>query len=144
VAKISQTYVPRIKPGDVVSVNVSSISPEANAMFNPQLMQQATGSQTAGSTVQTSVVGYPVDAAGMVTLPILGEVKAAGMTAKEFGDDVTKRLGGYLQSPTVLVRIANYQISVLDDQIREYKARIVDNVNNQCSALLLTRSKVGR
>jgi polysaccharide export outer membrane protein len=118
VARVSQSYVPRIKPGDVISVTVSSISPEASTMFNPLPQQSMNINQNAGSTVQAPVVGYPVDEGGMVTLPILGEVKAVGMTAKEFAGDITRRLDGYLQSPTVLVRIANYQISVLGEVAR--------------------------
>jgi len=48
-----------------------------------------------------------VDAAGDLTLPLIGEVRAAGRTPTELADDIAQRLAArYLQSPHVVVTIA--------------------------------------
>jgi polysaccharide export outer membrane protein len=50
-----------------------------------------------------------VDDAGIVILPLIGEVAVAGKTSRELERDLAKRLGGkYLQSPQVLVAIKEY------------------------------------
>ena len=47
-----------------------------------------------------------VDGAGMISLPLIGGVRAAGRTVREVEADVTRRLGArYLQSPQVSVFI---------------------------------------
>lgn len=46
---------------------------------------------------------------GTVNLPLVGEIPAAGKTAREFEQDLTKTLGAkYLQSPQVSVYIKEY------------------------------------
>lgn len=46
---------------------------------------------------------------GNISLPMIGSIPAAGMTAKQFEQDVTRRLAAAgLKSPTVSVNIAEY------------------------------------
>ena len=50
-----------------------------------------------------------VDDTGTISLPLLGEVPAAGKTSRELEHDLAKGLGGrYLQSPQVSVAIKEY------------------------------------
>lgn len=51
-----------------------------------------------------------VDGAGYVQLPLLGEVKAATLTVREFVQSVQQALGAkYLRDPKVTVQIENYR-----------------------------------
>ncbi|MBN8550539.1 MAG: polysaccharide biosynthesis/export family protein [Deltaproteobacteria bacterium] len=45
---------------------------------------------------------------GFVSLPLLGAVKAAGLTESEFHDEVRKRLSGYVKQPELTVFISMY------------------------------------
>jgi polysaccharide biosynthesis/export protein len=45
---------------------------------------------------------------GTINLPLLGEVPAAGKTARDVELDLKKRLGKYLQSPQVTVQVREY------------------------------------
>ena len=45
---------------------------------------------------------------GTINIPLLGEVPAAGKTAREVELDLKKRLGKYLQSPQVTVQVREY------------------------------------
>lgn len=45
---------------------------------------------------------------GFVSLPLLGAVKAAGLTESEFHDEVRKRLAGYVRQPELTVFISMY------------------------------------
>lgn len=50
-----------------------------------------------------------VAATGTINLPLIGEVPAAGRTARDIEQDLTKRFGGkFLQSPQVNVNIKEY------------------------------------
>ncbi len=118
VYKIEQTYVPRIKKGDILSIGVSSLNEQANAMFNPLSQTVTNPTQSAGNPTQPVVSGFPVDESGLVVLPLVGQVQAGGYTAREFSVRLTEQLKNYLEEPTVTVRIANYQVSILGEVSR--------------------------
>jgi polysaccharide export outer membrane protein len=60
---------------------------------------------------QTNLTGvYPVDAAGKVTIPLIGAVPAAGETTAALKAAITSRLRhGYLRSPDVTVDVDTYR-----------------------------------
>jgi len=68
-----------IQKNDILSVYISSLNPEASAVFNAPNTQATSTSTTTGST---SAGGYLVNSDGNIQLPILGTVKAAGLTKK--------------------------------------------------------------
>ncbi len=120
IAEKAQTYVAVIAPGDILAITVSSIDTEASAMFNPY-SQTTSGnyySQSFGVINTQPIVGYNVGADGNIIVPQLGKVMAAGKTSRELGDELTVKLEPFLKSPTVAVRIANYQISVMGEVAR--------------------------
>jgi polysaccharide export outer membrane protein len=118
VSKIEETYTPRIKEGDILSIAVSSLSKEANEMFNPVTPVVNYTTQNVGTIAPQPVLGYLVDAAGNIALPMLGNVLVKGLTSKELSVKLTAQLQQYLESPTVIVRIANYTVSVLGEVAR--------------------------
>jgi len=53
---------------------------------------------------------FSIGGSGMVSLPLIGEVKAAGLSIPEFQSQVeTKLKEGYLKEPRVSVEILNYR-----------------------------------
>jgi polysaccharide export outer membrane protein len=118
IAKIKETYTPQIKEGDILSITVSSLSKEANEMFNPVVQVLNYNAQTVGTIAPNPVLGYTVDAAGNISLPLLGNMQVKGLTSTELSLKLTAQLQQYLESPTVVVRIANYTVSVLGEVAR--------------------------
>ncbi len=59
--------------------------------------------------------GILVNAAGYVTLPLIGKVKVAGLTQTQAADRITQRLRKYLNSPSVYVEVMNKRIYVLGE-----------------------------
>lgn len=56
-----------------------------------------------------SIASIQIGVEGNVSLPMLGSIPAAGMTARQFEQDVTRRLAAAgLKSPVVSVNIAEY------------------------------------
>jgi len=117
--EIQNKYTARIQEGDILSVMVSSLSPEASAMFNPfQSMLAGTQRETPQANAPLAANGYLIDEEGALTLPLVGKVKVAGLTTLEANKEITQKLDKYLQSPTVNVRILNYKVSVLGEVAR--------------------------
>jgi polysaccharide export outer membrane protein len=57
-----------------------------------------------------------IDPNGQISLPLLGLVKAAGLTAEDLEIDLARRLRGYVKEPHVKVRVAEFRaapVSVL-------------------------------
>lgn len=114
-------FVQTIKAGDVLSVQVSSLSPEATTFFNPYAVMSAmTG--PAAPTTQTSPMaytpGYVVSEEGKIELPLIGPQTVLGLTDTQAAALIRQKLLDYLKEPTVNVRNLNFQISVSGEVAR--------------------------
>ena len=59
--------------------------------------------------------GVLVNAAGYVTLPLIGKVHVAGLTQTQAADTITKRYKKYLNTPSVYLEVLNKRILVLGE-----------------------------
>jgi polysaccharide export outer membrane protein len=121
---VAKAYIPKIQPGDILSIPISSLNSAASSFFNPLSSSAgATGvtDNNAGTGAntpqapQTSANGFLVDASGIIELPLIGSVKLSGLTTSEARDTIKNRLKFYLKEPTVNVRFLNYKISVMGE-----------------------------
>lgn len=118
VSQIEQTYIPVIKAGDILSITVSSLDRKDNEMFNPVTPMINYSTQNVGTIAPEPILGFTVSASGNISLPVVGNIHVAGLTSKELEAKLTEQLQQYIKSPTVLVRIANYTVSVLGEVAR--------------------------
>ncbi|MGE6481121.1 polysaccharide biosynthesis/export family protein [Psychrobacter namhaensis] len=77
----------RIAPSDILSITLVSY-PDITA---------------AGST------GYPVDQQGYIQFPLIGRIKASGLSVPQFTSNLRARLQRYLRYPDPQVKIAEYR-----------------------------------
>lgn len=123
---IAKAYIPKIQPGDILSVNIGSLNPAASSFFNPystmpvntettDATSMANGTPLSPSLTQSASPDYLVDASGSIELPLLGNIKLEGFTTTEARDLIKDRLKTYLKEPTVNVRVMNYKISVMGE-----------------------------
>ncbi len=103
-------YEPVIQPDDMLYVTVTSQNPEAVEAFNPE----NTGTQN-GNTFDLKRVSYLVSKEGDIEFPILGKIKAAGLTRSEFTEMLKLRLKPYVSDAVVNLRFTNFKISVLGE-----------------------------
>ncbi|WP_234736788.1 polysaccharide biosynthesis/export family protein [Tellurirhabdus bombi] len=114
---ISNRYTPVIQAGDLLSIYVNSINPEASSIFNPYAAAPLATPPT--QTPETaSSLGYLVDNQGKVSLPLLGKVTLAGLTTAQAREQIEEKLKAFLKEPTVNIRFLNYKISVLGEVTR--------------------------
>lgn len=103
--KVTHTYEAVIKPGDVISVHVTSLSQEANAFFNSL-------DEESGRVMPNT---YLVDPNGEIEMPLIGLVKISELTTQYARAAVKAKLDKYLVEPTVRIRIRNFKVTVLGE-----------------------------
>lgn len=105
-----------VQPGDLLAINVTSLNPDASAVFNYNLNR--TSGINSDVSAQNAVIGYLVDLNGNIRLPLIGEMKVAGFNTTELNDQLQVKLQTYLSKPIVNIRVLNFKISVLGDVLR--------------------------
>jgi polysaccharide export outer membrane protein len=115
---LSSIAVPQtiISPNDLLSITVSSLNPTASSVFNAPNVTYATNTPTnGGGPVQAS--GYLVDIDGNIQFPILGNIKAAGLTESTLKNQIVRSLVDkkLLIDPVVTIRHMNFRVTVLGE-----------------------------
>ncbi len=104
-----------IQKNDILSIFISSLSPEASSVFNSTNNFSINSTTATGAPSYTA--GYLVNIDGYIQLPILGNVKAVGLTKKQLKDDITKSIleKKLLLDPIVNIRHLNYEVTVIGE-----------------------------
>ncbi|MFB9057621.1 polysaccharide biosynthesis/export family protein [Mariniflexile ostreae] len=99
----TETFEPRFKINDIVSIYVSTFNLEATRPFN--LVKNT------GSTGQE--IDYLVDMDGNIDYPVLGKIKLLGLTVEEAKELLKEKLSkDYLKDPVINIRILNFRVTV--------------------------------
>lgn len=108
------SYNPVLKVDDLLSITVLGTDPEAVKPFN--LPMAAIGQNLGGYSQGTpSPPGYLIDGEGNIDFPVVGKIRLANLSRSAATDTLKKYLKAYLASPTVLIRILNYKVTVLGE-----------------------------
>ncbi len=107
-----------VEPNDILSISISSLNSEASAMFNPNNSNIARSTTATGGNTETG--GYLVNADGTIQLPVLGSIKAGGLTKRQLKDNITNLILSkkLLVDPLVEVRFLNYEVTVIGEVAR--------------------------
>ncbi len=110
-------YEIRFQPDDLVSIVVSSKSPELAQMFNLTMISNVSSS---GTYDTYRIMGYLIDKYGNIDFPQLGTMKIAGMTKTELSKYIKDELisKGLINDPVVTVQFLNFQVSVMGEVAR--------------------------
>lgn len=103
ITKTIDDLEPVIQKNDLLSITVSSPNPTATQIFN-----------TSGPT---GAAGFLVNQQGNIDFPLLGTLKAAGLTKKQLRESIAKAIvqNQLLIDPVVNVRYLNYKVTVLGE-----------------------------
>jgi len=107
----------RICAGDMLSITVMGLDPEAVAPFNLPLVSYASPG-TKQLYAAPSLQAYLVDINGEINFPIIGQMNLAGLTKSEAIKFISEKLVPYLQNSIVMIQFMNYQITVLGEVAR--------------------------
>lgn len=102
-----------IQPDDILSIKVSSRNPETTLAFQQEVMRR--GAAATGETALGMQEGYRVDEEGLIHLPFLGSVRAAGKTMVELRRIITERLVDYIPDASVQIRFMNFRVTLMGE-----------------------------
>lgn len=98
-----------IMPDDLLEIKIAGANEATTALLN-------TYSSSIGATGNTAANdGYLVDDHGEIEFPILGKIKAAGLTKDQFKDLLKEKVSKYLKDPLVTVQFSNFRLTVLGE-----------------------------
>jgi len=106
-----------IQPKDMLSIVVSSRTPELVTMFNLPVVSYQAGSETVSGAGAQRLLGYVVDNEGCIDFPVLGQLSVGGLTRWELSEMIKNRLikDGLLTDAVVTVEFMNFKVSVLGE-----------------------------
>jgi len=105
------SHTNKFKIDDVISINVSTLDPQASLPFN--LFK---GAEEGG--FRPEQLDYIIDKNGDIDFPVLGAVKIVGLSPEETKQLLTEKLSNYLKDPIINIRLKNFTISVLGEVAR--------------------------
>jgi len=112
---VSTMAVPEsiIQKNDILSIVVSDLNPNAAKLFNPDNPEN--NNPAAGPAKDVS--GYLVDTDGNIQFPMLGIIKAEGLTKNQLKDKIKNlsKSKGLLLDPIVTIRFLNFKVTVLGE-----------------------------
>lgn len=119
-----------INANDILSINVSSLNPEASQIFN----NPAGSVGSAAGNTGKNASGYLVEQDGSIQFPILGKIQVAGLTKSELTEFLRKTLEDkkLLIDPIVSINFLNFRVTVLGEVLHP----MVVNVPNEKISLL--------
>lgn len=112
---IAQTYDNRIQKDDVLAITVRSSTPELLAPFNLARQIDKEGYKSYNTSSEED--GYLVSAKGEILFPVLGKLHVEGLSHQELATLIEDKIieGGYVNDPSVSVRLQNFKIAVLGE-----------------------------
>ena len=112
---IANTIDPKIQPDDLLSITVSTLNPESNALFNSGILLP-TANNTTNASGTLIKEGYLVHKNGFVSFPVLGQVKLAGLSKEEATKKMITELKRYIKGePIVNIRYLNFKVTVIGE-----------------------------
>ena len=120
-----ETY--RLKPGDILHVQVMSSDVEATPAFNIDDVRRFTTSQDAIGDPSMYLYGYTIDEAGKIHLPVIGTLEVKGLSVDEAHARIQEAANEYLVDATVSVKIVNFSVTVLGEVRRPGSFYVYDH-----------------
>jgi polysaccharide export outer membrane protein len=105
----AEEYIYKLQPGDVVSVRITSLTPEEWDFFQ----KSNPGGQT--SQQDPLLTGYVLNKEGAIQLPVIGAVKIAGLSIQQANEYLQTQVNQYLKTPTVHIKLLNFNYTILGE-----------------------------
>lgn len=119
-ARVNQNPVYFRNGADTVMTHPKETVIQPNDLLNIQFYSKTTNQEQAmvfnqANVANGAVTGYQVSQAGQIDIPIVGAVKAAGLTRRELQELLEQKLTPYVKNPFVLIRFLQFKINILGE-----------------------------
>jgi polysaccharide biosynthesis/export protein len=116
-----------IKTGDILHVRVLTLDEASFLTFNNIEGRGGTSYSSRENQISVYLHGYSVNHLGEISLPIIGNVVVAGLTTEQAKQKIHEMIKEYLIGATVIVKIANFSVTILGEVKRPGNYYIYDN-----------------
>lgn len=122
---LPQTVQPEITviADDELAITVSSMAPEATAMFNAPLANNAGRGDTDVKN-SSRLTTYIVDHDGYITMPVIGRLAVAGKTTRQIETMVKDRVSQVVKDPYVRVQLMGFYVNVMGEVRAPQRIRV--------------------
>ena len=122
----------RLRESDNLYIQVNSINPDVNQLFNPSSGSgySAGTAQQYGSLSAQYINGYQVSQDGNIEMPIIGNIQVMGKTISEAKELVIEKVNEYFKEATVTVKLLSFKYTVMGEVA---SAGVYYNYNHTCT-----------
>lgn len=110
-SEISPFKDTRIQTNDLLDIRLKTLDPKTVALFSVSDTRN-------GANNINPLESFLVTDSGDIKLPLIGLVKAAGLTTTELELKVEEELKLYVKDPMVTVRLINFKVTVLGEVLK--------------------------
>lgn len=121
----------RIQPGDNLYVRVVSLDEQTTVLLNPL----GSGNTQVNSDASVYLNSYTVNESGYLDFPLTGEIFVKNMNVEEIKETLSKELREYLKEFVVIVKLVNFNITLLGEVNRPGQYKIYQNSINLFEAV---------
>lgn len=125
----------RVQPGDNLYIRVVSMDNNANQLLNS--MGNGNYATNIASDASVYLNSYMVDSKGNIQFPLTGNIFVKNKTISEVKKEVQSKLSNYLKESVVIVKLVNYNITLLGEVRRPGQYKIYQNNINLFEAVSL-------
>ena len=123
----------RVQPGDNLYIRVVSMDEKTNLFLNS--MGGGQYSQNVTSNISVYLNSYMVSTNGIIQFPLTGNVYVKNLTVAQIKDTIQKKLSQYLKESIVIVKLVNFNITLLGEVRRPGQYKIYQNNINLFEAV---------
>lgn len=123
----------RVQPGDNLYVRVVSLDEQTTMLLNPLGSQY--GSAQLSSDASVYLNSYTINENGYLDFPMTGEIFVKNMNVEEIKAELTSQLQEYLKEFVVIVKLVNFNITLLGEVNRPGQYKIYQNNINLFEAV---------
>jgi len=109
---LTNNYAIKLKPDDILTIDISAQDPEAVAPFLlTPVAQKFNNSLNISNNLRVQT--YLIDINGNIEFPVLGTLKMQGLSRVEATEMLKVKLTEYIVDPIVNIRLINFTVTVL-------------------------------
>ncbi len=120
----------RLQPGDNLYIRIISMDEKTNSFLNSM-----GGGNSNTNDASVYLDSYMVSAKGMIHYPLTGDVYVKGLTVAQVKDTLQQKLGQYLKESVVIVKLVNFNITLLGEVKRPGQYKVYQNNINLFEAV---------
>ena len=121
----------RVKPGDNLYIRVVTFDQQTTTLLNPLVMGGNAATNDAGVYLQS----YTVSEAGYLDFQMVGEIFVRNMNVDEIRSTIEEKLKKYLKELVVVVKLVNFNITVIGEVKRPGQYKIYQTAINIFEAI---------